>query len=144
MTDEPVTDEPVPDEPATDGRPQRVRVTSPLASAPAHVRRSVRQEIDESTGIGEVYMRSLIRAQLRAALTVAATLLLSIGALPLLFLAFDSVAEVHVLGVPVPWLILGVAVYPGLFALGWVYIRHVERAERDFTELVEPHRPDPS
>ena len=37
---------------------------------------------------------------------------------------------------------LGVLVYPGLFALGWVYIRQVERAERDFTELVEPHRPD--
>ena len=121
----------------------RVRVTSPLTTAPAHVRRSVRQEIDESTGIGEVYMRSLIRAQLRAALTVAATLALSIGALPLLFLAFDSVTEMHVLGVPVPWWILGVLVYPGLFALGWVYIRQVERAERDFTELVEPHRPDP-
>lgn len=131
------------DEPAT-GPPRRVRVTSPLASAPAHVRRSVRQEIDESTGIGEVYMRSLIRAQLRAALTVAATLLLSIGVLPLLFLTFDSVTEVHVLGVPVPWLILGFAVYPGLFALGWVYIRQAERAERDFTELVEPHRPDPT
>ncbi len=91
----------------------RVRVTSPLTTAPAHVRRSVRQEIDESTGIGEVYMRSLIRAQLRAALTVAATLVLSIGALPLLFLAFDSVTEMHVLGVPVPWWILGVLVYPG-------------------------------
>ena len=120
----------------------RVRVTSPLTTAPAHVRRSVRQEIDESTGVGEVYMRSLIRAQLRAALTVAATLVLSIGALPLLFLAFDSVTEMHLLGVPVPWLILGVLVYPGLFTLGWVYIRQVERAERDFTELVEPRRSD--
>ena len=120
----------------------RVRVTSPLTTAPAHVRRSVRQEIDESTGVGEVYMRSLIRAQLRAALTVAATLVLSIGALPMLFLAFDSVTEMHLLGVPVPWLILGVLVYPGLFTLGWVYIRQVERAERDFTELVEPRRSD--
>src|SRR5690606_19676707 len=59
----------------------RVRVTGPLTSAPAHVRRSVRQEIDESTSVGEVYMRSLIRSQLRAALTVATTLMLSIGAL---------------------------------------------------------------
>lgn len=120
--------------------PGRVRVTSPLTSAPAHVRRSVRQEIDESTGVGEIYMRSLIRSQLRAALTVALTLMLSIGALPLTFFFFDTVTEFQVLGVPAPWLILGVLVYPGLFGLGWVYIRQAERAERDFTELVEPHR----
>jgi hypothetical protein len=120
----------------------RVRVTSPLTSAPAHVRRSVRQEIDESTGIGEIYMQSLIRSQLRAALTVALTLVLSVGALPLTFMAFDTVTEFQVLGVPAPWLILGVAVYPGLFALGWVYIRQAEKAERDFAELVQPGRVD--
>ena len=120
----------------------RVRVTSPLTSAPAHVRRSVRQEIDESTGIGEIYMRSLIRSQLRAAIAVALTLVLSVGALPLTFMAFDTVTEFRVLGVPAPWLILGVAVYPGLFALGWDYVRQAERAERDFAELVQPDRTD--
>ncbi|MCL8252284.1 MULTISPECIES: hypothetical protein [Aeromicrobium] len=120
----------------------RVRVTNPLTSAPAHVRRSVRQEIDESTGIGEIYMQSLIRSQLRAAIAVALTLVLSIGALPLTFMAFDTVTEFRVLGVPAPWLILGVAVYPGLFGLGWVYIRQAERAERDFAELVQPERAD--
>ena len=121
----------------------RVRVTSPLTSAPAHVRRSVRQEIDESTGIGEIYMQSLIRSQLRAALTVALTLLLSVGALPLTFMAFDTVTEFEVLGVPAPWLILGVLVYPGLLALGWVYVRQAERAERDFADLVQPDRTEP-
>jgi hypothetical protein len=120
----------------------RVRVTSPLTSAPARVRRSVRQEIDESTAIGEIYMRSLIRSQLRAAIAVALTLVLSVGALPLTFMAFDTVTEFRVLGVPAPWLILGVAVYPGLFGLGWVYIRQAERAERDFAELVQPDRAD--
>lgn len=119
----------------------RVRVTSPLTSAPAHVRRSVQQEIDESTAIGEIYMRSLIRSQLRAALTVVLTLVLSIGALPLVFLSFDTVTDFRVLGVPAPWLILGVAVYPGLFLLGWVYIRQAERAERDFAALVDPDAP---
>lgn len=121
----------------------RVRVTSPLTTAPAHVRRSVRQEIDEETGIGEIYMRSLIRSQLRAALTVALTLVMSIGALPLVFLAFDAVTDFRVLGVPAPWLILGVAVYPGLFGLGWVYIRQAERAERDFARLIAPDDVEP-
>jgi hypothetical protein len=136
-----VTDRPDAPEPTYTGR---VRVTSPLTTAPAHVRRSVQQEIDESTGIGEIYMRSLIRSQLRAALTVALTIVLGIGALPLVFLAFDTVTEFELLGVPAPWLILGVLVYPGLFGLGWVYIRQAERAERDFTELVDPDRPGPT
>jgi putative solute:sodium symporter small subunit len=129
----------VSDEPTYTGR---VRVTNPLTTAPAHVRRSVRQEIDESTGVGEVYMRSLIRAQLRAALTVVSTLVLTIGALPLVFLAFDTVTEFRLLGVPLPWWVLGVGVYPGLFVVGWLYVRQAERAERDFGELVEPHRAD--
>ncbi|AWB90991.1 hypothetical protein [Aeromicrobium chenweiae] len=121
----------------------RVRVTSPLTTASTHVRRSVRQEIDESTGVGEIYMRSLIRSQLRAAITVAVTLLLSIGALPLVFLTFDAVTDATVLGVPLPWIVLGVLVYPFLFTIGWLYIRQAERAERDFAALVEPGSDDP-
>lgn len=131
-----MTDEPVTDEPRT--YTGRVRVTNPLTSAPAHVRRSVQQEIDESTGVGEVYMRSLIRSQLMAALTVTTTLILSIGALPIVFLIFDSVTEFTIAGVPLPWIVLGVVVYPALLLLGWLYLRQVERAEHDFTELVEP------
>lgn len=115
----------------------RVRVTSPLASAPRHVRRTVRQEIDESTGVGEVYMRSLIRSQLRAALTVVITLLLSLGVLPIVLLTVDSVATYRIWGVPLPWLLLGVVTYPCLVVLGWLYVRQAERAERDFAELVE-------
>jgi hypothetical protein len=125
-----------------DDGPVHTKPASAHSSAPTRVRRSVPQEIDESTGIGEIYMQSLIRSQLRAALTVALTLVLSVGALPLTFLAFDTVTEFRVLGVPAPWLILGVAVYPGLFALGWVYIRQAEKAERDFAELVQPGRVD--
>jgi len=41
-----------------------------------------------------------------------------------------------VLGLPVPWLLLGVVVYPALLGLGWVYVRRAERNERDFAELV--------
>ena len=115
----------------------RVRITNPLASAPAHVRRSGRQEIDESTVLGEVYVRSLIRSQLRAALAVVTILVLSLGALPLVFVLVDSVTEQRVLGVPLPWLLLGVVTYPCLVVLGWLYIRRAERTEQDFSDLVE-------
>lgn len=117
---------------------ERVRITSPLSTAPAHVRSTVGQEIDEATGVGEVYMQSLIRSQLRAALTVAITLLLTVVSLPLVFLWVPGLNDLRLGGVPLPWLVLGGGVYGALILLGWLYVRHAERAERLFTELVEP------
>jgi hypothetical protein len=123
--------------PDADPRTGRVRITSPLTTASAHVRRTVQQEIDESTGIGEVYIRSLVRSQLRAALTVVTTLMLTLGALPIVFWLLD-LSELTVLGIPLAWIVLGVAVYPGLFLLGWLYVRQADRSERDFAALVRP------
>ncbi|GAA2083213.1 hypothetical protein IDH50_05065 [Aeromicrobium tamlense] len=116
----------------------RVRITSPLSTAPAHVRSTVGQEIDEATGVGEVYMQSLIRSQLRAAMTVAITLLLTVVSLPLVFSWVPGLNDLRVLGIPLPWLVLGGGVHAGVIVLGWLYVRHVERAERLFTLLVEP------
>ena len=123
--------------PDADPRTGRVRITSPLTTASPHVRRTVQQEIDESTGIGEVYVRSLVRSQLRAALTVVTTLMLTLGALPIVFWLLDF-NELAVFGIPLAWIVLGIAVYPGLFLLGWLYVRQADRSERDFAALVYP------
>ena len=125
-------------EPDADPRTGRVRITSPLTTASPHVRRTVQQEIDESTGIGEVYVRSLVRSQLRAALTVITTLMLTLGALPIVFWLLTDLSQLSVLGIPLPWIVLGVAVYPGLFLLGWLYVRQADKSERDFAALVNP------
>ena len=124
-----------------DPRTGRVRITSPLTTASPHVRRTVQQEIDESTGIGEVYVRSLVRSQLRAALTVITTLMLTLGALPIVFWLLEDLRELSVLGIPLPWIILAIAVYPGLFLLGWLYVRQADKSERDFVALISPHDP---
>ena len=124
-----------------DPRTGRVRITSPLTTASPHVRRTVQQEIDESTGIGEVYVRSLVRSQLRAALTVITTLMLTLGALPIVFWLLEDLRELSVLGIPLPWVILAIAVYPGLFLLGWLYVRQADKSERDFVALISPHEP---
>ncbi len=125
-------------EPEADPRTGRVRITSPLTTASPHVRRTVQQEIDESTGIGEIYVRSLVRSQLRAALTVISTLVLTLGALPIVFWLLQDLSQLTILGVPLPWIVLGVAVYPGLFLLGWLYVRQADKSERDFAALVNP------
>ena len=128
-------------EPGADPKTGRVRITSPLTTASPHVRRTVQQEIDESTGIGEVYVRSLVRSQLRAALTVITTLMLTLGSLPVVFWLLDDLRELSVLGIPLPWIVLAIAVYPGLFLLGWLYVRQADKSERDFVALVSPHDP---
>ena len=42
----------------------------------------------------------------------------------------------NLFGIPLPWLLLGVGVYPVLVLLGWRYIRSAERNERDFADLL--------
>jgi hypothetical protein len=122
----------------TEPRNQRVRITSPRTGARPHVRRTVREEIDLSTAVGEVYIRSLMRAQLRNALRTLTILMVTIGALPVAFATVDGFAEVRVAGVPLPWAVLGIGVYPVLLLLGWLYVRRAERTEQAFARLVQP------
>lgn len=99
--------------------------------------RPVHREIDEQTIVGEVYMRSLVRIQLRLAIGVCLIFTVLLGGLPLVLVLQPQLASVHVLGLPLPWLLLGVLVYPVLVIAAWFYIRQAERNERDFSELVQ-------
>jgi len=119
------------------GPPKRVRVTSPRIGAPR--REPVRPraaEIDEQTRLGELYMATLIRAQWRLSVSVLASATMMIGGLPLLFLLVPATRTLSIGPVPLPWLILGVLIYPAVWAAGRYYVRQSEQIERDFTELV--------
>jgi hypothetical protein len=122
-----VTDEPV----------ARVRVTSPRTTgARSRARRTTTAEIDAQTRLGEIYVQSLIRAQLRLALTVVFLVVATLGVLPLV-LRLPVVYHAHVVGIPIPWLVLGIAVYPWVVALAWWYVGRAEHNERSFEDLVE-------
>lgn len=116
--------------------PRRTRVTSPRTGAARVQRVPAAREIDAQTLLGEVYMSSLVRSQLRLALLVLTTLAVFVGGVPLVFWLFPDLSDVEVLAVPLPWLLLAFAVYPLLFLLGWLYVRAAERNERDFTDVV--------
>jgi hypothetical protein len=118
-------------------RPARVRVTSPRTVARRPRPTEVGRQIDDQTGLGEVYMRSLIRTQLRLAAGVLGLVLAPLAALPLVFVAAPAVRETTLLGLPLPWMVLAVLVYPSAVVAGWWYARRAERAEREFTELVD-------
>lgn len=108
-----------------------------MAAAARQPSRPPTREIDEQTDLGEVYMRSLLRAQLRRGLTVIAVVGVFLTALPVLFAVEPRLAAVRVVTVPLPWLLVGVTVYPLMTAAAWWLVRTAERTERDFTEIVE-------
>lgn len=118
---------------------RRVVVTSPKTKArrsgPAY---RVATEIDEQTELGHVYMRSLISTQLRLGLMVCLSVCGTLALLPLVFALFPALGGVSVLGIRLPWLLLGALVYPALVIAGWWYMRRAEANERYFADHVKP------
>lgn len=96
-----------------------------------------RVEVVEQTGIGDAYVRALTRAQLGLALRLAAVVVATLVAIPLAGVAFPGLTQASAFGLRVNWLVLGVALYPLLFAAGWWYLRLAERNEREFLAAVD-------
>ncbi|KAA0021012.1 hypothetical protein [Antrihabitans cavernicola] len=115
--------------------PQRSRVVLSQRRGARMVR--TRVEVQEHTEIGDAMIRGLMRAQLGLAVRLALVTACTLGAIPLLCSVFPSLSSIVVLGIRLPWLVLGVLVYPLLFGLGRLYVRLAERNEQDFTDLVD-------
>jgi hypothetical protein len=118
---------------------RRVRITHPRTEAVRRVpTRPTSHEIDEQTQVGAVYMDSLIRSQRRLAVMVCLTVGALLVGTALLGALAPGFAQLHVLGLPLPWVVLGVLVYPCLIGLAAYTVRKSERNERAFTELARP------
>lgn len=116
-------------------RAQRQRVV--LAEPGRTTSLAARVELAEQTSWGEVLINDLIKAQLRTgALFVGLTLLL-LGALPALFYLSPTIADLEVIGLPVPWVLLVIAPFPLLLGMSLWYNRSAERHERDFVDMIE-------
>ncbi|HEV7206198.1 MAG TPA: hypothetical protein VGN18_16450 [Jatrophihabitans sp.] len=117
--------------------PQRVRVTHPRTVAPRRAPlRAPTREIDEQTELGAVYMSSLVRSQARLALTVCVVVAALLVGTALAGALAPGLDRIRLLGIPLPWLVLGALVYPVLIGLGWYAVRTAERNERAFAALV--------
>ena len=116
--------------------PKRVRV---VLAERKRARRVVRTlaEVEEQTGVGEMLVRSLIRAQLTTSLWLSLVVGATVGVLPLLFYYVEDIGRVSVLGIRLPWLVLGFVVYPFLLGVGWLYVRLADRTEQNFVNMVE-------
>ncbi|MBT2595371.1 DUF485 domain-containing protein [Arthrobacter sp. ISL-72] len=112
----------------------RVRVTAPQSAArPVLESRGSAEESD----VGQVFVRSLIRSQLRLALVVAAGFLLILLAFPLMLGLAPGLADVRIAGIPFGWLLLGAGIYPVIGLSAWLYIRAANRNEARYRDLAE-------
>src|SRR4051794_40819373 len=93
-------------------------------------------DLAEQTPVGEALVKGLVRAQLALALRLSLVVVTGLGALPLLFAVAPAVGHVKVLGINLPWLLLGVLSFPFLVGVGWAYVRWAERNEQDFIALI--------
>ncbi|WP_151526704.1 hypothetical protein [Serinicoccus kebangsaanensis] len=108
----------------------RVRVTSSRRGATAARRRPLATSLVEQTGAGELYLRGLLRAQLRLSLIVLAGLAVVLGGIPVLYAVLPAARSVQVAGVPVVWPVLAVLVYPVFVGVAAWYTRAATRVER--------------
>ncbi|MHA6629012.1 hypothetical protein ACU61A_26555 [Pseudonocardia sichuanensis] len=115
---------------------RRVRVVLAERKGVARPVRTV-VDIQEGTGVGELLRTNLIGSQLAVALRFAVGAGLALGLLPLLFAMAPEIGRIEVLGLRLPWLLLGVLVYPFLFLLGWWHTRTAERVEQNFADHVQ-------
>ena len=97
-------------------------------------------DLEAESALSEVYLDSLLAAQLRLAGRILLLLGLVVGSLPMVFFVLPHLAEVRVGGVTLSWLVLGLLVYPVLVLLGWRYVVRAERNERDFVDLTQGTR----
>ncbi|KXK62547.1 hypothetical protein AWW66_07670 [Micromonospora rosaria] len=117
--------------------PRRTRIVLAEVSRRAPAADLTRTELAQQTRVGEALVRGLVRAQLALALRMSLLVVIGLGGLPLLFAIAPSIGRTTLLGVNLPWLLLGVASFPFLIVVGWGYVRLAERNEQDFTDLVQ-------
>ena len=116
--------------------PPRTRVVLGEAAARRRPADRARADLVEQTPVGEALVKGLMRAQLALALRLSLVVVTGLGALPLLFAVAPRVGEIKVLGVNLPWLLLGVLAFPFLVGVGWAYVRWAERNEQVFIAVI--------
>ena len=120
----------------TGPRPARIRVTSSRRGAGRPTSPSIARDLDEQTGLGDVYLAGLMRAQFRLSALVVGLAFLGIGGFPLLLLAVPATRSLTILGLPFPWVVLGILVYPAAWVIARWYVRQAEKIESDFADVV--------
>ncbi|GAA1498607.1 hypothetical protein [Paeniglutamicibacter kerguelensis] len=109
----------------------RVRVSAPAGSMPGIPHRP------EPDAADAFYVRSLIRSQLRLAVSVALGFLLLLVGLAVMVTAWPQIHDIRLATIPLPWWLLGVAVYPLILLSAFLFNKAAARNEARYRSIVE-------
>ncbi|MEZ2371932.1 hypothetical protein [Arthrobacter sp. RCC_34] len=109
----------------------RTQTPVPLRTAPGITRQSVEDDA------AQVYLRSLLRTQLRLALVVALGFLLIAATFSILLVWVPWLRDLSVLGVPFEWILLGAGLFPVILLSAVLYTRLAQRNEDRYRDLTE-------
>ena len=115
-------------------RPQRVRVTAPRPGEP--IAAPAEHPSIERSDTATVYVRSLIRSQLRLAIICASGFIVSLGMLWLVLAAAPALEAVVIAGAPVSWLLLAFGAYPAILAFAVIFVVASTRNEAGYRSLM--------
>lgn len=84
-----------------------------------------------------IYLRSLLRMNLSISLLYFGLFIVVALLVPVILWLYPSVAELRLGPIPLAWVFLVAIAYPLLVVLGASYVRSVEEAEAEYSELVD-------
>lgn len=90
-----------------------------------------------TSDIAGVYVRSLIRSQLRLGVVFAVGFVVATALFVIAIALVPELDTTFVAGVPVSWLLLGAGVYPLAITVGGLYVRAASRNEARYRSLTE-------
>ncbi len=103
--------------------------------------RPPREELAESTAVGDAYLRRLVRAQLSLSLLAVVAFGALLGALPLALILLPGLDDTLVFGLPAALWIVGAPMFVLLVALGFLYRRRADALDDAFRDLVRGPQP---
>ena len=125
-----------------DGPPRplpRVRVTRARRESPMAGDNEAPPEASVAAGeVGGIYLRTLFRAQLRLAVTMAVLGglgVLTITGAAVVIAAVPALNDITVFGVPVSWVVQAYGMYPMFILLAGIYMRAASRNEKRYRLL---------
>jgi uncharacterized membrane protein (DUF485 family) len=84
----------------------------------------------------EYFLHSLMRRQLRLSILCAAAFLVGLLGLPLANYFLPELMAVRIFGFTLTWLILGLAFFPAVWLIAWIFIRRsIALEEREVEEV---------
>ncbi len=84
-----------------------------------------------------MYVRSLIRAQLRVAVVAAGSFAVLLAATTAALAFVPQIRAATVGDIPIVWIVLGAAVYPIVLLVAILFVRAADRNEKRYRSLAE-------